>query len=301
MDWKTLAALNLIGSLVVPILVNLVNPLSLFDSFVLGALIFLISSGIEVLDLVKKVLAIRLEEHRTWIAEDQLDTLLDSIRSDFRNMRLHTDCDDKGFVQQLVRQRLERLRDEVHEAAESKELYVDNNHAVDTTRVTDLFREGKATYFLEVFRVSGDTEIFGLYEGPYFNQIYELSQSGHIKSIRALIVVDTTDSRACEKASQLLSFYESTLGYDARAISNAHFDELYRDFGLEFFEDFGIYGEVLLFRTVGYEPINRGRYSYDRLKIRKHKEFFDACWGQPIPPALPIVNPPWGINEILKL
>src|SRR5947209_4762865 len=108
MDWKALAALNLLGSLIIPILVNLIKPLSLFDSFVLGALLFIISSSIEILDLVKKALAIRLGEHRAWVAQDEIDTMLDSIRSDFRNMRLLTDCDDRGFVQQLVRQRLER-------------------------------------------------------------------------------------------------------------------------------------------------------------------------------------------------
>jgi hypothetical protein len=302
-NWIVLVVLNIFGSAVLPIAINWHSPnaLSNFESFQLAGITFIIVTGVELLDLAKDILAIRTEEHRTWAAQDQFDSLLTSIRSDYRNMGLHAENEDPGFVREMVRQRVERLRDDVHLAAENKEIYVDNNHAIDTTRVTNLFRENKANCFFEVFKITDGGEVFDVYGGAYFKQIFELVSSGHIKEVKALIVVDTSDASAKEKTSNLITFYESQSCYDARVISLDDFKRLHQDAGLEGFEDFGIYGTLLIFRTASYEPEPRGRYSYDSLKIKKHREFFYSCWNQPARPTLPTVDETLTLDDVLKL
>ena len=113
--------------------------------------------------------------------------------------------------------------------------------------------------------------------------------------------MDPSRQNALVQASKLLSFYSSTKGFEGCAIPESDFDELRHNCGLDAFEDFGIYGDVLLFRTLGYEPHSHGVYSYGTVKIRKHKEFFDACWNLPRVIQLPAVERLLIIDDVLKL
>ncbi len=300
MNWKLLT-FNILGSFVLPVILGLLKVLDVFQSFELAALTFIIANCIELLDSTNKLLALRTEEHRSWTEKDEFDSILTAIRSDFRNMRVHADGEDADLVRELVRLRVRALRDEIHTAAENKVLYVDNNHAIDTTKVTNLFLQGKAIDFLEVFQITDGDEIFGIYGGPYAKRIYDLSRTKHISEIRALVVVDFRNPSATAKASDLVSFYQNTPGYSASVISKPSFDRLRQDLRLEDFEDFGIYGDILLFRTIGYVPTNKGTYCYDAVQIRRHKEFFEACWGVPAQPALSVASKPLSIDEVLAL
>ncbi len=281
MNPRLLLILNALASLAVPFVLERITPLSVFESWEVAGFLFIALCCIEILDLTKAQLEIRRSEQRAWSEQDDFDGLLRSIQTDYRNMGVPSPNEDASLLRLLVRQRVDKLRDDVHVAAESKELYVDDNHAVDTRRVTDLFRLGKANEYWEVYKIEGDGSIFGVYGGSYFKQVYKLATSGHIAVVRALIVVDPNDTAACAKAGQLVRFYDATPKYATCTISRADFEKIHQDSGLEQFEDFGVFGDVLLFRTLSYEPSNRGKYCYDSLKIKKHKEFFEACWGLP--------------------
>ena len=280
MNWLFIAIINVVVSLVVPgVLARFITPApTIFELETMGGLIFIGLNLLELLYLTKELLGIRRAERRAWIEQDEFDALLTRVRADYRNMMHSTEGENVNFFRQLIRQRVEKLRDDVHIASEAKELYVENNHTVDTTKVTDLFRHGKAHVFREIFKVLDGSQVFDVYGGNYFKKIYDLTQSGILSDIRALIVVDSTNKASLKKATQLASFYRTTAHYAARTIAQVDYDKVHRDCGLEQFEDFGIYGEALLFRTLGYEP-SRGKYCYDSLKIKKHTDFFDVCWN----------------------
>ncbi|HEY1708261.1 MAG TPA: hypothetical protein VGG10_08335 [Rhizomicrobium sp.] len=301
MNWKQLLAINLAVSLLLPAILGFLKVLDLFQSTELAILTFILVTCIELLDSTNKMRAIRTEEHRSWTERDEFDALLASIRSDYRNMRVRDEGEDADLVRELVRLRVQSLRDEVHNAAERKVLYADNNHALDTTQVLNLFEKGKASTFREIFQITDGDEIFGLYGGRYAKRLYELTRTKHITEIRVLIVVDFQNSPAVAKGSDLISFYQNTPGYSARVISKLSFEQLRQDSRLEDFEDFGIYGEILLFRTLGYVPTNKGTYCYDAAQIKKHKEFFEACWTLPAPPVLPAASKVLDIDEVLRL
>jgi|SRR6185437_2529658 len=301
MNWLILAGLNILGSLILPFAINYFSPLQPFQEWVIGGIFFLSLSCIETLQIVKSTAELQIQEHRTWIDQDEFDSLLSSIRNDYRNMRLHTGAGGVEFVRQLLRHRVEKLRDEIHVTSESQEVYADNNHAVDTSRVTDIFRSHKASTFSEVFLIDDGQEMFGIYGGAYFKQIHELTVSGDITEVKALLVVKSSDAAALDKAEKLLSFYKSTPKYDVRVLSTEDFGTIRMDTGLEAFEDFGIYGDTLLFQTMAYEPTNLGKFSYSGVKIRRFKAFFDACWNLPERLKLKPHSPALGVDEAIKL
>ena len=298
-NWIVLTIFNVIGSLIAPNILGHFTSLSKFESWVISGIIFLVLIGIELLIIAKDLLAIRTSEHRIWSEKDGFSALLISIRTDFQNMFV-LEGEDASLIRQFIMQRVQKLRDDVHTAAEAKELYVADNHAIDTTKVTDLFRQRKARVYREVFQILDGGEIFNVYGRSYFNQIFDLSRSGDIEEVKALVVVDPELQASLDKANRLMSFYRTTQSYQARLISKNDFDKLRQDSGLEQCEDFGIYGEVLLFRTLGYDP-SHGKYSYDSVKIRNHKNFFDACWNLPKSIELPAIERDLDLDEVLKL
>lgn len=300
--WLMLQVLKLFGSLVIPYVLRYFTTVSTFETWALTCLIFLVLTGLEALVMLRNLISIRTIEYRIFSEKAGINNLLTSIRTDYNNLLNALPGEDSEFVRGLVSKRVQVLHDDVHMAAEAKEIFVSDNHAIDSTAVTNLFRAGKTKVFREVFRVD-DGPIFDddIHGRAYFKTIVELATAGKISSVRALVVVDPSREKSLDRVSKLLSFYTSMKGFEGRAIPERDFDELRHNCGLEAFEDFGIYGDVLLFRTLGYEPNSHGVYSYGMVKIKKHKEFFDACWGLPQVIQLPKVEKAPSLDEVLKL
>jgi hypothetical protein len=300
--WLMFQVLKIIGSLGIPYGLRQYEKVTNFESWTLTCLIFLVITGLEALWFLRTLIEIRTVEHRIFSERAGISGFLTSIRADYSNMMNSLPGEDSTFVRSLVSKRVEKLHDDVHVAAEAKEIFVSDNHVIDTSTVTDLFRTGKAKIFREVFRVDGGP-IFGddIHGRAYFKSVVELASSGKISSVKALVVVNPSQTKALEQVSKLLSFYANTPRFEGCAIPEVDFDKLRHNCGLDAFEDFGIYGELLLFRTLGYEPNSHGVYSYGAVKIKKHREFFDSCWELPRVIQLPNVEKPLGIDDVLKL
>ena len=121
-NWIIFTIINTFCSLVVPYILGRFTSITNFESWVIAGITFLGLNSIELLIIAKELLAIRTSDQRIWSEKDNFSALLISIRTDYQNMFVQSEGEDASLLRQFIMQRVQKLRDDIHTAAEAKEL-----------------------------------------------------------------------------------------------------------------------------------------------------------------------------------
>lgn len=106
-------------------------------------------------------------------------------------------------------------------------------------------------------------------------------KSKKIKGIRAILIPrgSENDILGQDNVGRLLGLFACSRGMEFRVLNEEELRVALRDHRItDECEDFGIYGESLLFLGEEYRSETRGTFIRDRSKIQSYKGLFEALW-----------------------
>ena len=175
---------------------------------------------------------------------------------------------------------LDRSLEVVRNAVERGELSVQDHHFETIDSVLEAFDGCTDRTFRCVWRVEKGEKLFDNTWRDYMRKLVELSRRKLPHSrvqIRVLFVLADRVQLDRVPVRKVLGFVAGENGFYYRLMLQDDYEERLRDGGLdEQYEDFGIYGDHLLFRTKSYEP-NMGVFSDNQTLIRGYRKMHDAA------------------------
>lgn len=274
MNWYAVAIIQLLVAIVVPLWLH--ERLDFAQQWIVGLVLFTVFILLDLLWVTRELYDWLLREKKIEKTRQEIEGYLQEIEGDW--VRLATPSENRPeLFLRILKKRIERLRNSVHNAADKKELFTDENHMQDSAHVLRVFDDQDTNEFWDVYTLCSDERIFNHHTGDYFKNIYELVLAKKIRNVRSLFILDDQEEDALRRVKALVKFYEQTPGFDCRVLTAADYNTLFQDARLEQCADFGIYGARLLFRTMSYEPVC-GIFSYDIATISSFRDFFEGCW-----------------------
>ena len=212
---------------------------------------------------------------------DSTDQLLLKLQAGLREIALKKLSGRPSYVFiDYCRWSLERSLEVVQDAVQRGELAVQDHHFDTIDSVLGAFDGCTDRTFRCVWQVEKGAKLLDSTWRDYMKNLVALSRKRlpHRRvQIRILFVL--TDRKQLDRSSvrKVLSFVSNQVGIEHRLMLRDDYDGRLRDGGLDGqYEDFGIYGDHLLFRTKSYEP-NIGMFSDNQTLIRGYRKMHDAA------------------------
>lgn len=215
-----------------------------------------------------------------WNIENSCDIELMNIRNYFHQITQDAYGPKDLFVGHFLKE-IRRITNAMREAAEKKEVVVQADHLLSVDNVLDAFQGDGDRIWRYTWPFSNDSKLFS--EVPwkrYFEVTTNMLQKKHIKSIRALFIINNHSLLSGARFCKILDYMSCTPGMDCRIILRDVFQTIADDNGIPPENpDFGIYGKKLLFVTSQYEPVTMGVFTKDEKQIDKYIRLFDTLWA----------------------
>ena len=220
----------------------------------------------------------------------ETDRLLLELQTRLKEVQLHRSAVFKTYCQE----ELARFVRRVGRAAQQGELSVREHHFRTMEDVLDAFGPGEDNrVYRAVWKIGAEEKLFDTAWQHYLRELIELTQERTKEKrvrIKMLIVVDGTRTMEREAVRVMLGYLKARKKEEIeyRVIEEQTYNELMEDAGLNTrYEDFGVYGNALLYRTETYEP-KRGTFSEDKTEIDAYAETHEAAMAR----ARPVPEPP---------
>lgn len=277
------ALVNVIVAIGVPLLIGLLNknPFSPSESYLLGVLLFIAVTSLEIYLLAERAFAKEVRVQQVWAARTDLDSRLQEVRRLFHSVQEKKVATDDLFVR-FFDHRLKMLERDLRDAESKHEVRIDGTMLEVTTWLLESSFAGRDEDIFRAVHFTSDNDFFlGLHSRRYFSQVKDLVGSGRIKGVKRLIVDDGDGPAFADPCSQrIVDFHHHAERYECRRLSRSAFAEVLRDYQLEsLVRDFGIYGQAYLYkgvRNTAEEII--GHYSREPDEIARFIDCFETCW-----------------------
>ena len=242
---------------------------------------FLVVATFEILWFAKSAYELRSEEYALWEVRDEVDEWLRGIREAFARIQADSHGGADLFVAHFQRA-LSDLTLQIGRAAHERELRVWSHHFGSVRNVMSVFAGVEyPTYWCTWPIGSGERLFEDSHWKSYFTQIIGMVESGNIKSVKTLLVVEDWEQLNERRVRSLAGFYGAIRGMEFAVVAKAEYLQFRRDAELPPGDvDFGIYGTRLLFRTES-EAEKAGVFCKDQGLIRRYRNFFDTIWEHP--------------------
>ena len=214
---------------------------------------------------------LRVKEHnRELRASSELDRDLLDLQARLREVQ----ADRSVVFQSYCSSELKRFLARVKRAAQVGELLVDEHHFRTIDEVLEAFGDGQCREYRGVWRVEAGEKLFDAAWQEYMKRLISRAKQRKGPRVRIYLLLVVDETTEVERAAMrvVLGFLENQKKtvIDYNVITATTYDEVMKDSGLgRGYEDFGIYGEKLLYRTESYEP-KRGVFSEDEGLIEDH-------------------------------
>ena len=211
---------------------------------------------------------------------DAGDCLLLELQSKFRDIAARTlnGRPNHVFIDYCHRSLEQTLS--VARSAQSGELEVRDHHFDTVGKVLAAFDGCRDRTFRCVWLIEEEGELFDRFWRRYMECLIELSRRRFDQRVQVRILFVFGDPAQLERPSvnTVLGFVTAENGFSCRLILRPEYEERLRDGNLNVeFQDFGIYGDHLLFRTTSYEPQHIGRFSVDPADIRRYLRMHNSA------------------------
>jgi len=285
------AALNLLVSVAVPLIISAISPhlFSQGTNYLLGVAMFVALTVFEIYVLAEKAFEKQIKIEKMWDAREHLDFRLQEVRRLFHEVEERKVGDPDLFVS-FFNKKLADLEIDLREACSKQEVRIDETMLEVTTWLMQSSFRGRSTDIFRAIHFTSDTDFFfDVHAKRYFCQGYNMVRSGAIKGVRRIIVYQNIDELTNPRTQRLIAFHQTTSGYECMTMPDRIFERIVKDYNLyHLVQDFGIYGNSYLYKGV----VNRsdeivGYYSRDRAEIDRFIDCFETCWetGDPPPPV----------------
>lgn len=240
---------------------------TLFSAFILLDLCYLVS----------KRLQLKIKEVRLWKLKELGDRELSNVRESFFKLIENSYGDKDLFVTHFIKH-LRQLEQEIKQAADTNELYVQADHFLSAKNILDGFLGSEERVVRWTWPVSGNDKLFDdLPWKHFFEKTAQMAQSGNIKSVKAIFIIDSSDEIDSPRFQKLLRFFKTNPNMECRLILAKDYQYVCRDNHVPSnYQDFGIYGDRLLYRT--YEEA-KGAFSKHSPTIENYIKLFDTMWS----------------------
>ena len=255
---------------------------------------FLGTTGLLMIVAVRKRVAefeIQVRERNDELAAaGDIDNLLLQLQARMREVQTNRSAVFKTYC----KQELEAFLGRVSRAAQQGELIVNEHHFLTIDDVLEAFAEQKDRVYRGVWKVEEGERLFDTAWQHYMKKLIELTEARPRRRrvlIELLIVLDKEETLHRRALAIVVGYLRAKRdkGIHYRLITEETYNELVRDSQLStLYEDFGVYGGSLLYRTETYEP-KQGMFSEDepttRLYRQMHETAMRSAKALPDPPT----------------
>lgn len=263
--------------LVLPTAFAMLGPcMTYFESFVYSFCLWVVTMIFKTLHLIDsfKIEQERLESLVQLISSDEI--LLYKLQDSLRKLATrHVNGGSIAVFREYYRRSLEDCLSVIQRAAEQGELEVQDHHFSTVSTLLSAFRGSPDRILRCVWLIENGHPLFDEFWREYMGQIVQLNDendAGKRIQIEILFVLD--DERQSERIQfQIVrSFVSRRDDFESSMMLKDEYDRRMKDAGIaNECEDFGIYGNQLLFKTKSYDP-HHGVFTNDVASIRRYSE-----------------------------
>ena len=215
------------------------------------------------MEVMKAVeLCARLEGRREQIAE---------LERNMRTVDLERGPVLKGYCEKFLQEALEMSRN----AAEMKRVLVREHHFGTVEEVLSAFEKGENNEYRCVWRIPAGDAAYDEHWKNYMRYLLGVNAKGkeNIK-IHMLVIVDFQEELARPNIMTICGYmHQEKETFEYAVLDKAGYERRLRDAQLETnFSDFGIYGGVLMYRTID-EDEQTGEFTEDGVMIQRYDRF----------------------------
>lgn len=258
------------------------HDLSFGEKFISTVLIFTAWNVLELLLAVGDMAARGADESRLWVVRNDCDSRLQNIRTMFAHLVEKKYSENDLFVNHFIRH-FQELEQTIHRAAERDELLVLSHHFESVDSVLSAFSGEAQPVLRYTWVIESGERLFPDADEPgkkYFHLVDQMVRKKHIKTVQALLIVDSLSVLMNSRVAKLLDFYKTTKGFECRIILRDQYERVRSDSQIpNDYVDFGIYGKRLMFLTEKYEPYTMGMFVKNAAQVDRYTAFFSQLWG----------------------
>jgi len=250
------------------------------DEIMLGVTLFVAFLIIDLVWVLGRIEEERHSQYTMWRLRQPAETILSNIRTDFAAITAESYGEKDLFVAHFTKELVE-LEGKIREVAENKSLRVQADHFLSVDNVLDAFHGQTEAVWRYTWVLNRNEQLFDdLSWRRYFESTVNMVASGHIKQIKSLFIVEDFSILEEERIARLLHFIKTHPGLECRLMLRTDYERICADDrDVMAYEDFGIYGNRLLFLTEQYEPVIVGIFVKEPARIAKYLELFETMWA----------------------
>lgn len=253
--------------------------LTLYEQILFSISLFIVFLLLDILWIVAHRLNQLSREAELWLLRNNGDWELSNIRTSFAKIVQDSYGKRDLFVAHFMKE-FQRLSNKIKDVTEKQELRVAADHFLSVENVLDAFSGEDERIWRYTWPLSAGEKLFD--ELPwrrYFEATSKMLNEKKIECSRSILILDNLALIKDSRIEKLMNFFHSNQKMDCRLISYDVYQKICFDNGLpSHYNDFGIYGRRLLFRTEQYKPEIIGTFSKDINLISNYVNLFDAMW-----------------------
>ena len=283
-DWRMQSLVALAPAVLVPMITHFLQwTRSLPEDIQVGVAVWVVAMIFQMAHSLHNFQVDRLEFSRVLQVINDNDCLLLELQAHLREIAARTVNDKANRVfLDYCHHRLQHTLAGARAAAHRAELEVHDHHFDTVDTVLDAFDGCQDRTYRCVWRIEEDEKLFDTYWRQYMKALIELNRSSQPEQrvqVRILFVADDLTQLNRDATRLVFRFLADEPGFECRTILADDYAVRARDGQLAMdSEDFGLYGDHLLFRTTSYEP-RVGIFSAHADAIQRYRRMHDAAMG----------------------
>lgn len=282
--WITIVSLSL--SIIIGLVSEILkikpdNPFNIEGFFIKSGILFISLSMIELLYLTKISLKEKLKQIDLWNLKYDGDKELFNIRENFHKVIEGAKDEDDIFVVHFNKEFL-KLKRKISEVVEKNELYVNADYFLNADNLLKVFNGYDDSYWYYTWQINDPNEKF-FEEMPwhqFFDKSTKLVEQKKMKEVRAILIFQNLDQIVTHpKIQKLLTFYKTYHdNINCKIIDKDVYIKLLRNNSFTNFNDFGIYGNTLLYLEKYLETEAAGYFVKDKNIIKNYTSLYEKLW-----------------------
>ena len=307
-SWFAVISLGVFVSinLVLPTIVEKLDvDLNIRESFVYSFCLWVVLMIFKILPLLDsfKIEQERLEDFVQLITDD--DILLYKLQASLRKLATRRmNGKPNPVFQEYCRRSLEGCLSVIQKAAEHGQLEVRDHHFSTVSTLLAAFSGSPDRILRCVWLIENGEPLFDQYWREYMGQIVQLNDRQNVASkriqIEVLFVLDDVHQSKRREFATVLSFINNRDDFRFSMMSKDDYDGRMRDADIaDKCEDFGIYGNGLLFQTTSYDP-HCGVFADDATSIRRYSNMHRSAMDSVSDIRLPELRSDVSLDDFLN-
>jgi hypothetical protein len=282
-----LTFVNLIPSIVLPLVFAYYKWLTNSEALIVGVLIWIAFTTVEALYITHSLRTEQKRDIALWETQNSFETRLANIRESYRRIS-SSKRDEADIFQSFFDERASELEHTIVEASNRGELHLNRGHVVSVNVLFDNFRGQPQDILRAVHFLEDNRFFFDMYARQYVHTVYGLVQKGKVKEVKRLMIYDNDTQLNEQESLKLMAFHAVARGFSYRTMSLNEFRTLAKDYSMVFPRDFGIYGDKYVYCAEVNKLENLVGYWLRKPDtVQQFIRFFDACWRSPVTKTIP--------------